>query len=383
MGTFTKIAKPSAHHDEKTWAGSASTTTVSGLGFQPDWIHIANRSSTTDHNVVDTVRGIDKNIYFDETDGQDTASRVASITSDGCTLTGGEANTNTASAGFIGHFWKLAGSTTTNDASATGVGTIDSSYRANTDAGLSVVTWTGTGANGTIAHGLGKIPDMIICKDIEQDGYNWEMYMHTGNRSGQTDIGHGTLNETDAQMPFNPGVAAHDDHEYWNDTAPTSTVFSIGTKNNVNQSGIDQMAICIANTNGSVRVGSYCGNGNAYGPFIFTGFKPRCVWICRFDTTGENTSWKTSTTIALGPNNAAQTGSGSNHGNKIEHNIKLDSGDNGGAEVASQDHMDFFAQGFACRTTDGKSNGDGNFYWYVAWAKEPSVSTNKVLGTAF
>ena len=379
MATFSKLIKPSAHHDEKTWAGSSSTTTVSGLGFQPDWIHIANRSSTTDHNVVDTVRGINKNIYFDETDGQDTASRVASITSDGCTLTGGEANTNTASAGFIGHFWKLASSTT----ASTGVGTIDSSYRANTDSGLSVVTWTGTGSAGTIAHGLGKIPDAIICKDIEQDGYHWEAYWHGGNRSGQTAFGHGRLNETDTQQPFNTGVAANDDHDYWNDTAPTSTVFSVGPKNNINQSGIDQMAICIANVNGSVRAGTYQGNGNVHGPFIFTGFKPRAIWITRFDTTGESTSWKTSTTMALGPDNAAQSGSGSNHGNPIAHNIKLDEANDGGAEVASQDNIHFFAQGFSPFTTDGKSNGEGNHYVYVAWAKEPSVTTTKLLTTAF
>ncbi len=379
MAVFTSVAKPSAHHDEKTWAGSSSTTTVSGLGFQPDFIHISNRSSTTDHNVVDTVRGINKNIYFDETDGQDTASRVASITSDGCTLTGGEANTNTASAGFIGHFWKLASSTTTNDASATSVGTIDSSYRANTDSGIAVVTWTGTGSNGTIAHGLGAIPDAIIFKDIEQDGYNWEAYFHGGNRSGQSS----NIDETDTQQFFNPGVAANDDNTYWNDTAPTSTVFSIGTKNNVNQNTIDQMAICFANKNGCMRVGTYQGNGSTHGPFVFTGFKPRAIWITRYDTTGENTSWKTSTTIAIGPDNSAQTGSGSNHGNKIEHNIKLDSTDNGGAEVASQDHMEFFSNGFAPATTDGKSNGDGNFYCYICWAKEPMVGTNKTLATAF
>ena len=379
MATFSKLVKPSAHHDEKTWAGSSGTTTVTGLGFQPDWIHIANRSSTTDHNVVDTVRGINKNVYFDETDGEDTASRVASITSDGCTLTGGEANTNTASAGFIGHFWKLASSTTTNDASATGVGTIDSSYRANTDSGLSVVTYTGTGSNGTIAHGLGKIPDAIIVKDIEQDGYNWEAYWHGANRSGESN----NIDETDTQQFFNPGVAVNDDNTYWNDTAPTSTVFSVGTKNNINQSGIDFMAIVIANVNGSVRAGTYQGNGNVHGPFIFTGFKPRCVWITRYNTTNENTSWKTSTTVALGPDNAAQSGSGSNHGNPIEHNIKLDSTDNGGAEVASQDNMHFFAQGFAPFTTDGKSNGDGHHYVYVAWAREPSVTTTKLLTTAF
>lgn len=380
MATFSKVAKPSAHHDEKTWAGSSSTTTVSGLGFQPDWIHIANRSSTTNHNVVDTVRGITKNIYFDETDGEDTATRVASITSDGCTLTGGEADTNTASAGFIGHFFKLASSTTTNDASATGVGTIDSSYRANTDSGISVVTWEGTAANGTIAHGLGKIPDLIIFKDIEQDGYNWECYTHGGNRASQTG---GVINETDASQFFNPGGAINDDNYYWNDTAPTSTVFSIGTKNNVNQSGMSQMAICFANTNGCLRAGTYQGNGKTHGPFIFTGFKPRAVWITRYDTGGENTSWKTSTTMAIGPDNAAQSGSGSNHGNAIEHNIKLDSTHNGGPEVASQDHIQFFAQGFSPFTTDGKSNAGGNFYMYVAWAKEPSVTTTKLLTTAF
>jgi len=379
MATFSKLAKPSAHHDEKTWAGSNSTTTVSGLGFQPDWIHIANRSSTTNHNVVDTVRGIDKNIYFDETDGQDTATRVASITSDGCTLTGGVADTNTASAGFIGHFFKLASSTTTNDASATGVGTIDSSYRANQDSGISVVTWTGTGANGTIAHGLGKIPDAIIFKDIQQDGYNWEAYFHGGNRTGQGN----EINETDTQMFFNPGVAGNDDNLFWNDTAPTSTVFSIGSKNNINENNISQMAICFANTNGSVRAGTYQGNGNTKGPFIFTGFKPRAIWITRIDTTGENTSYKTSTTSNVGPDNAFQSGSGSNHGNPIEHNIKLDTTNDGGAEVASQDNIDFFAQGFAPKTTDAKSNGNGNHYVYIVWAKEPSISTNQILATAF
>ena len=379
MATFSKVAKPSAHHDEKTWAGSNSTTTVSGLGFQPDWMHIANRSSTTNHNVVDTVRGITKNIYLDETDGQDTATRVASITSDGCTLTGGVADTNTASAGFIGHFFKLASSTTTNDASATSVGTIDSSYRANQDSGISVVTWTGTGANGTIAHGLGKIPDTIIFKDIEQDGYHWECYTHGGNRTGQAN----EINETDTHAFFNTGTVNNDDHLYWNDTAPTSTVFSIGSKNNVNQNNISQMAICFANTNGCLRTGVYQGNGNAHGPFIFTGFKPRAIWIVRIDAANENTSWKTSTTSVLGPDNAAQSGSGSNQGNPIEHNIKLDNTADGGAEVSSQDHIEFFAQGFSPNTADQKSNGEGNHYHYIVWAKEPSISTNKILGTAF
>tara|TARA_R100001443_G_scaffold20454_2_gene32391 strand:- start:890 stop:2029 length:1140 start_codon:yes stop_codon:yes gene_type:complete len=379
MATFSKLVKPSAHHDEKTWAGSSSTTTISGLGFQPDWFHIKKRNGTADHSWTDTVRGLTKNINPNNTDGEDTATLIASVTSDGCTLTGGENEVNASSGGYIGHFFKLAGSTTTNDASATGVGTIDSSYRANTDSGISVVTWTGTGANGTIAHGLGKIPDAIITKDIGQDGYHWESYFHGGNRASQGN----SINETDNLQFFNDGGTAGDDHTYWNDTAPTSTVFSVGTKNNVNQSGIAQMALVIANTNGSVRCGQYQGNGNAHGSFIFTGFKPRAVWIKAQSISGESTSWKTSTTMALGPDNAAQSGSGSNHGNAIQHNIKMDDANNGGAEVANQDNIQFFAQGFSPFTTDNKSNGEGYFYVYIAWAKEPSVTTTKLLTTAF
>ena len=87
--------------------------------------------------------------------------------------------------------------------------------------------------------------------------------------------------------------------------------------------------------------------------------------------------------MALGPDNSAQSGSGSNHGNAIEHNLKMDDVNNGGQEVASQDKIQFFAQGFSPFTTDGKSNGEGNHYVYVAWAKEPSISTNNILAPAF
>lgn len=375
MATFSKVAKPSAHHDEKTWAGSASTTTISGLGFQPDWFHIKKRNGTADHSWTDTVRGLTKNINPNNTDGEDTATLIASVTSDGCTLTGGENEVNAASGGYIGHFFKLASSTT----ASTGVGSIDSSYRANTDSGISVVTWTGTGSAGTIAHGLGKIPDVIIHKDIEQDGYHWDSYWHGANRSGESNA----INETDVLNFFDHDAAFTDDDTYWNDTAPTSTVFSVGNKNNINQSGIDQMALVIANTNGSVRAGTYQGNGNVHGVFIFTGFKPRAIWIKRYDAASENTSWKTSTTMALGPDNAAQSGSGSNHGNPIQHNLKMDDVDNGGSEVANQDNIHFFAQGFALATSDAKSNGEGNHYVYIAWAKEPSVTTTKLLAAAF
>ena len=102
--------------------------------------------------------------------------------------------------------------------------------------------------------------------------------------------------------------------------------------------------------------------------------------IHKYDAGGENWSWKTSTTMALGPDNAAQSGSGSNHGNAIEHNLKMDLDS---TEVASQDKIQFFAQGFSPFTTDGKSNGAGNHYVYIAFADQPSVTTTKLLATAF
>tara|TARA_X000001382_G_scaffold74107_1_gene51808 strand:+ start:255 stop:1403 length:1149 start_codon:yes stop_codon:yes gene_type:complete len=382
MATFTKIAKPSAHHDEILYSGSDSNQTLTGLGFQPDWLHIKNRVENGDgwHNIVDTVRGIDKNIYTNSTDGQDTASRVTAITSDGFTVAGNIPYTNDADDGFIAHCFKLAGSTTTNDASATGVGTIDSSYRANQDSGISVVTWTGTGANGTIAHGLGRTPDCIIMKDIQQDGYHWEFYMHSGNAGGSPE--NSASSDEDHHIRFfdNDGTTdPDDDHTYFNDTKPTSTVFSIGTANNVNQSGISQMAICIANTNGSVRAGSYQGNGKTHGSFVFTGFRPRAIWTSGRLT--EDPHWKTVTTRFTSNTNAAASSGGANHGNPIEHNLKF--GDASSLNEQNQCALDIFSNGFSPASTDGKHNGGGYYYYYIAWAGAPMVGTNKVLGTAF
>ena len=240
---------------------------------------------------------------------------------DGFTLAGDLKYTNNADAGFVAHCFKLAGSTTTNDASATSVGTIDSSYRANQDSGISVVTWTGTGSNGTIAHGLGRAPDCIIMKDVGQNGYHWEMYAHSGNAGGSPE--NNAASDEDHHIRFfdNSFDAPDDDHTYFNDTKPTSTVFSIGTANNVNQSGIAQMAICIANTNGSVRCGSYQGNGKAHGSYIFTGFRPRAVWTSGM--LAEDPHWKTVTTRFTSNTNAAASSGGANHGNPIEHNLKF------------------------------------------------------------
>lgn len=381
MATFTKIAKPSAHHDEVLYAGSASEQTITGLGFQPDWLHIKNRVENANgyHNICDTVRGLGNNIFLNTTGGTNSNNRVTAVTSDGFTLAGDLSYTNKASAGFIAHCFKLAGSTTTNDASATGIGTIDSSYRANQDSGISVVTWTGTGANGTIAHGLGKAPDAIIIKSTGQSGNHWILYLHSGNAGGSPE--NSAASDEDHYIKFadNDFGEAIDDATYFNDTKPTTTVFSVGSANDVNQSGISQMAICIANTNGSIRAGAYQGNNKTHGPYIFTGFKPRTVWVS--PALNEDPHIKTITTRFTSNTNAAASGGGANHGNPIEHNLKF--GDASTLNEQQQCNLDIFSNGFSPASTDGKHNGDGYYYYYIAWASEPMVGTNKVLGTAF
>lgn len=379
MGTFTKVDKPAEHSDEVIYQGSNSTTTINTLEFQPDWFHFKNRNENADgfHTIINTVDGTDKQIYFNDTDGLDSTDSIASVTSNGCTLTGNRTFTNISGDGFVTHFLKLASSTTNNSYASSGVGSNDSSYRANTTSGISVVKYTGNGSNSTIAHGLGKKPNCIIIKDTEQDGHHWQAYFHSGNEGGNEN---GEINETDVFQLFNNDGNQSDDNTAFNDTEPTTEVFSLGTKNDVNENGIDFTALVIANTNGMVRAGTYQGNGNAHGPFIFTGFLPQIIWTFQLAHT-EDPHKKTITTRFTDKTGAAATGGGSNHGNPIELNLKM--GDASTKQEQVQCKIDFFSNGFAPRSTDGKHNGDGFYYAYIAFAKNPMIGTNNILGTAF
>jgi hypothetical protein len=161
---YTTINKPSDYFETKLWSGNATDDrAISGLDFAPNWVWIKNRTDTNSHAIFDTVRGATKYIESDTTDAEATgATFLKSFTSDGFTLgTAGRVNAN--SQNYVSWNWK-AGTSFTNDASATEVGTIDSTGSVNDTSGFSIVSYSGTGGAGTIKHGLSTVPSMIIVK---------------------------------------------------------------------------------------------------------------------------------------------------------------------------------------------------------------------------
>ena len=248
--------------------------------------------------------------------------------------------------------WKAnGGSTTTNDASATGVGSIDSVYQANTTAGFSIVLHTGTGSSGTIAHGLGVKPDWVLTKNRTDGSTDWANY-HVGLTSAEYYI---VLNSNGAQQAGS---------SVWGDTAPTSTVFTVGganTKNNA--SGKSYISYCFAPIQGYSKFGSYTGNGNADGPFAHCGFRPAYVVFKRTGSTAANWQcWDTKR----------------DPGNPVENALHFDITN---TTSADQD-IDIVSNGFKIRSSVGHLNASGETFIYWAFAEHPFVSSTGTPVTA-
>ena len=258
---YTTIDNPELYFQTKLWTGTGSSNTLTLDGsenMQPDWVWIKSRSQTHNHKIYDSVRGVTKTLGSNETDGEATvAQSLTAFGTDGFTV-GTDVSVNESSETFVSWNWK-AGTSFSNDASATSVGTIDSSGSVSTDAGFSIISYTGTGSAGTIAHGLGAVPAWYFIKQRNTTG-GWIVY-HKGNTSSpETD--YLRLDKTDSTV----------DDAIFNDTAPTSSVFSIGTNAPVNTSSGTYIAYCFAEKQGYSKFGSYTGNDNANGTFIHTGF---------------------------------------------------------------------------------------------------------------
>ena len=172
--------------------------------------------------------------------------------------------------------WK-AGTSFTNDASATGIGSIDSSGSVNTDAGFSIIKWVGNATSGaTVAHGLGAEPSLFILKDLD-DGYDWRIYVKSLGNTGA--------------MILNSTTAFVSDSSYYNNTTPSSTVFTLGNNAGTNGSGRDYIAYCFAEKQGFSKFGSYTGNGSTDGTFVYTGFKPAFIIVKRTDSASQWRMW--------------------------------------------------------------------------------------------
>ena len=240
---YTTINKGTAYFNTKLYSGTGSSNAITGVGFQPDWIWIKRRSATNSSHIVDSVRGYNKAVASDLNNAQFT-SELSSIDSDGFTVTGNPASANDSSSTYVAWNW-LAGGT----ASSNTDGSITSSVSANTTAGFSIVKHNGTGAAATIGHGLGAVPKMIISKNMA-DAAAWVVYHES--------IGN------DYYLSLN-GTGTRSDNTMWNDTTPTSSVFSVGTHNNNNDSGDDIIHYVFTEKKGFSKFGEYTGNGSTNG----------------------------------------------------------------------------------------------------------------------
>ena len=332
---YSTISKPELYFNTKLYTGDGSTSnSITGVGFQPDWIWIKKRNSSASHRLVDSIRGVQKHLASDNTNADVTQNSVMSFDTDGFTV-GDSAGTNGSSDTFASWNWLASGSTASNSD-----GSINSTVSVNTTAGFSIVSYTGTGSAGTIGHGLGAVPKWYFVKRRDAGTSNWHVY-HAGNAATQ-DI---RLNLAEAAFTT----------DIWNDTAPTSTVFNVKTSVDVNASSGTYIAYCFAEKKGFSKFGSYTGNGNADGTFVYTGFKPAWVMIKCTSHSGNNWVIVDNKREGFNPDN---------------DRLYADST----TTESDTDVIDLLSNGFKNRFTGGTSNGTSKSYIYMAFAEEPLVA---------
>ena len=342
------ITKPSEHFNAVTWTGNGTNSgrSITGVGFQPDFVWGKARSVAYGHGLYDAVRGTGKLLVTNNTNEEATNfgyGYLSSFDSDGFSTTPGSSsneNWNQTSATYVAWNWKTGSTTVTNTA-----GSISSQVRANPTAGFSVVTYTGTGSSGTIGHGcqvngISKAPSMIIYKRRTGGSDSWIVYHASAGAANSL-----TLNNTNA-------VYSGGGTYYWGGTAPTPSVFSVATDSAVNTGSSTYLAYCFAEVDGYSKFGKYTGTGagESNGPFVYCGFRPAFI-IVKVDAGGYN--WATMDNERPGYNS-------------ISYRIMADVANE--ETTAGDPQLDFLSNGFKLRA--GNANYAGTVY-YMAFAEAP------------
>ena len=350
MAAYTTIDNPELYFQTKLWTGTGSTNALTLDGsedMQPDLVWIKLRAGAADygHRIFDSVRGATKPLNSAATSAEGTETNSLTVFgSDGFTVVDAdEVNQSGGSYTYVAWNWKAgnsAGSSNTD-------GTITSTATANTTSGCSIVKWTGTGANGTVGHSMGTAPSFIIVKRYSSSGGGWP-------------VRHPSVTTADVYVVWlHSNSAQSSDAANFNSTAPTSTVFSLGTSNNVNKpSGHDHIGYCFAEKQGYSKFGVYKGNANADGAFVYLGFRPAFFLTKRASATGNWVLWDNKRSPA----------------NPVSPWLKPDSTISEDSDV---DHLDFCSNGVKFNTTDGAGNGD-HTYLYAAFAEAPFVNSEGV-----
>ena len=338
MATYVAEAlnDPSKFFKVQLYTGSGGTQSITfddtDTDMQPDLVWIKSRNDTNPHTVVDAVRGATKVIWTNVTSGEGTfTDEVTAFDSDGFSLgASSNAYANESSETHVAWCWKESA-----------------------DAGFDIVDYDGDGGTRTVSHSLSAVPHVIITKVYERNGENWAVYHHKNTSAPETD--YLLLNNTNATA---------DQTNYWNDTAPTSSVFTVGGQNDTNASGQDVIGYLWTAKQGFSKFGSYTGNGNADGTFIFCGLRPAWLMIKRTDSTD---GW------LIVDNKRA----GYNGGNNVLEADVADAEDTGVA-----DRVDILSNGFKLRNSWSKINTSGGTYIYMAFAEAPFVNSNGVPNNA-
>ena len=341
---YTTINKSTEHFNTKTYTGNGSTQAITGLGFQPDFVWTKPRV-LGGHFLSDSIRGGTQILQSGETNAEATRSNhIQSFDTDGYTL-GADGTSNSNGDATVSWNW-LASNTTASNTD----GSINSTVSVNTTAGFSIVKFTGTGANGTVGHGLNAVPKFIFGKNRYSATSAWPVYSSvlggTKYLNINTSSGEGTYSG------------------YWNNTDPTSSVISLGSHGDVNTDGHSHIYYCFAEKQGFSKFGYFVGNGNNDGTFVYTGFKPSFILL---KNTSVSSSWLINDNKRPGYNANSQT--------LVPNNNE--------AENTGTDRTDFLSNGFKLRVGASTAwNGNGNTIIYMAFAEAPLVGSNNIPCTA-
>ena len=332
------------YHNTVLYTGvETANTNITGFGFSPDFVWLKERGGTNNHFLYDTIRGVRRSLYStDNTAENNYSDTLESFDSDGFTL-GDSGFINGSGDTYVSWGWDAASSTVTNntDGSIT-----PSGVRANTTSGFSIVTYRGTGSNATVGHGMNAVPKMFWIKRYSHQE-NWIVYHESMGQGG-----HMTLNDAGQRITQS---------NIFNDTSPTSSVFSIGTNSQVNESGTyDYVTYLFAEVEGYSSFGRYEGTGSTGdAPFIYCGFKPAWIIYKATDTSSAAADWFIRDYRRLG----------FNHGTDANDNPELEAN-----ETSSENNngpIDICCNGFKIRSNNPGHNESGKNYIYAAFAQHP------------
>ena len=360
---YSSFDDPTAHFQVAPYTGNGDSaddtnaiTNTGNSAMKPDFTWFKRRDYDNQHLLFDSTRGVTKYITSDRNDAEGTqADRLVSFDTDGFTVKSSSGAINAENEPFICWQWKANGGTTsTNNDGATA-----STVQANTDAGFSIVTWTGTGSATTLGHGLGVAPAMLIVKN-RTTSVDWAVY-----HKDLTDAGYVlALNSTDAQ--------ADSGTNRWNHTDPTSSVFSVGAGQQTNQNTNSMICYAFANIKGFSNMGSYIGNQDSNGMMLYCSFRPAFVMIKKWTATGPWNIFDDRRGTESGT-----VGFNTDYLPTIQANAVT-------AEFSNVlQSIDILSNGFKIRTNQADINQVGQKYIYMAFAKHPFVTSGGVPTVAF